>query len=378
MKQKLIGIAIVFFALVITVAMVKIGKKTPKAATAKPLPSVQTVMITPGTEQAMIKATAIIEANQTLNLASEIPGRVVWVSPKVNAGGVVKKGEVLVRLDSRDHKLQVKQTQVQLESAQLEIDMEAARSEVAKEEWESLGDGSEASDLVLRVRQKEVARLNLISAQSAHEKAKLALSRTAIRAPFSATITAKSVAVGQVVSTQVVLMKMVERGDLLAEVSLPVADLTWINLPVDKENPTEVLVTQELGGDQRIVREGVVESLIGAIDEQTRRARLLIRIPYEKTEETPLLPGAFVEVTLWGKVVDSALKLPRDAVKSGKYVWEVASDSTLNRIELNRLWGTEEEYISGTDRAEAVRIALTLPQAPVQGMKVSPLGGDNE
>lgn len=374
-QQKIIGIAIVLFALIATVIMVRVGRKTPKPAASKPLPTVRTVMLTPGTEQAVIKATAVVEANQTLNLAPEIPGRVVWVSPKVNAGGIVKKGEVLVRLDSRDHKLQVKQTQVQLESAQLEIDVEAARSEVAKEEWQTLGDGSEASDLVLRVRQREVARLNQISAQSAHEKAKLALSRTTIRAPFDATITAKSVALGQVVSTQTVLMQMVERGDLLAEVSLPVADLSWIDL---KGDMSEVLVTQELGAGQTIQREGVVESLIGAIDQQTRRARLLIRIPYEKSDETPLLPGAFVEVTLWGKVVESALKLPRETVSGGRYTWEVRADSTLNRIELNRLWGTAEEFVAASDRSEPIRIAVTLPQAPVQGMKVSPLGGDNE
>lgn len=381
MKQKIIAVLLVLLAILAVRIMVVTGKKAPRTKPPRPASVVRTIEIVPSEQQALIHATAVVEANQKLSLSPEIPGRVVWVSPKLEAGGIVKKGEVLIRLDSRDHKLKVKQTEVNVENAQLQIEQENARADLAREEWERLGNSQEASDLVLRVRQQEVARLNLISAESALEQAKLNLSRTSIRAPFNATITRKNVAVGQVVATQSVLAEMVERGDLLAEISLPVADLNWIAIPGinDVKKGSPVTIRQELGGGNRVERSGQIETLIGAIDQQTRRARLLIRIPdSQENDGLPLLPGAFVEVAIEGITVENALMIPRSTLNKGSKAWEVLGDSTLSAIQFERLWGGNEYIVAKADEAKSYRLALTLPEAPVTGMKVVPVEADNE
>ena len=75
--------------------------------------------ISTGTKVAEILSTATIEANQTLWLTPEVSGKVVWVSNKLNSGGVVKKGELLAKIDSRDYELAVEQSKVLVEQAKL-------------------------------------------------------------------------------------------------------------------------------------------------------------------------------------------------------------------------------------------------------------------
>ncbi len=381
LKQKFVAVFVVVIALVAAMVMVKVNKKVPEKQAEIVLPNVKVEQLIPRSEQATIQSTALIEANQSLQLTSEIMGKVVWVSPKVEAGGVVDRGETLVRLDSRDYRIRVTQSQVSVENAQLTIDTEEARANVAREEWNVLGDNTEASDLVLRVRQQEVAKLQLRSAESALEKANLDLSRTSIRAPFTATIVSKNVAVGQVVSAQSPMLNLVERGDLRAEISLPMADLKWIDIPgVDgAEQGSSVALTQELGNGEIITRYGVIKTLVGTIDQQTRRANLVVEIE-EESDETgiPLLPGAFVTVSVEGKTVENAIRIPRSAVIRGEHIWEVKADSTLNRIDLERLWANSDYFVASTDRTEPIILATTLPSAPVNGMKVISIGGTNE
>jgi len=380
-KQKIVAVLLVVLAFIVTVVTVRVNKKVPEKQAEIILPNVKVTEITPGWEQAVIQSTALIEANQSLQLTPEIMGKVVWVSPKVEAGGVVSRGETLIRLDSRDYQIRVTQNQVAVENAQLSIDMEQARADVAREEWQVLGDTTEASDLVLRVRQQEVAQLQLRSAESSLEKANLDLSRTSIKSPFAATIIQKNVAVGQVVSTQSPLLTLVERGELRAEISLPMADLKWIDIPgVDgADEGSVVTLTQELGANESVVRKGVIKTLVGTIDQQTRRARLIVEIPAD-TDQTglPLLPGAFVTVSVEGKTVENALRIPRSAVIRGEHIWEVTADSTLNRIDLERLWANSDYFVASTDRTEPIQLAITLPGAPVNGMKVISIGGTNE
>lgn len=383
MKQKILGTIIIVLAAIITFIMVKMGKKDPKSIPQMKAPVVRVEKVTAANIQADIMATAIVEANQTLALTPEISGRVSWISPKLIEGGYVKKGEVLIRLDDRDASLAVKQYKVNVENAKLNLEQENARGEIAREEWKTLGDGSEASEMILRVPQAKVAELNLLSAESALKKAKLNLSRTKIKAPFNATISKKSVSVGQVVSPQAVLVRLLEVGQMRAEVTLPLDQIRWVDIPGvgGSENGSDVILIQKFGKGDETRNDGIVSALIGEIDQQTRRVRLNILIPYKKSDALPLLPGAFVEVHIKGKTVENALKIPREAITGGVNAWKVLDDSTLVKFDFNRLWGTSEHLVVKTANHQSINLALNLPQAPVNGMKVTPLivnGGEDE
>lgn len=374
-KEKMYAIIIVFIALLITVVMIRLGKKKPKSKPLIKAPAVRVGEISPGNIQAEIISTAQIEANQTLNLTPEINGRVVWVSPKFKDGGVVKKGELLLTLDDRDATLAVKQFKVNVENAKLNLEQEKARGEIARNEWESLGEGGEASEMTLRAPQLRIAQLNLLSAESSLEKAKLTLSRTKVRAPFNATIANKRVSLGQVISPQSSVAKLLELGKMRAEVTVPVDQIKWIDIPgiAGVQKGSEVLLFQNIGKGNQLKRTAFVSALIGEIDPQTRRARLNISIPFEKDSELPLLPGAFVEAHIKGKFVENAISIPREGVTAGVNAWIVKADSTLVKIDFQRLWGTNDYVIVKTQKEGTLKLALDLPQVPVNGMKITPI-----
>lgn len=382
-KEKGYAILIVFIAVIVTVIMIRLGKKNPKSKPQMKAPAVRIERVSPESIQADIMATALIEANQSLNITPEISGRVSWISPRFINGGFVKKGEVLLKLDARDASLAVKQFEVNVESAKLALEQEKARGEIAKEEWQTLGEDSDASDMVLRGPQLRVAELNLLSAKSALEKANLALSRTKIRAPFNSTISNKVASVGQMVSPQVPLAKLLEVGKMRAELTIPVDQIPWIDIPgvEGAKKGSEVILIQNIGKDNVIERVGKVSALIGEIGLQTRRAKLNISIPPYKGDGLPLLPGAFVEAHIKGKTVENAIRIPREGITGGKNAWKVNSDSTLVKFDFQRLWGTTTDLIVKVDEEGSFNLALNLPQAPVSGMKVTPMiiaGGKDE
>lgn len=382
-KEKINAVLIVVFAFIAMMIMIRLGKKKPKMQPQTIAPAVRIENVAPSSIQADIMSTAVVEANQTLNITPEISGRISWISPKFIDGGTVKKGEILVKLDDRDAVLAVKQYKVNVESAKLNLEQEKARGEIARQEWETLGEGKDASEMVLRMPQLKVAELNLLSAQSALEKAQLTLSRTKVRAPFNATVSNKTASVGQVVSPQSPLAKLLETGVMKAEVTIPVDQIEWIDIPCLKggKEGSKVILYQNISNDEKIVREGYVNALIGEIDLQTRRTKLNITIPAVKTNELPLLPGAFVEVHIKGKTVDNAINIPRSGITEGKYAWKVNNDSTLVKFDFLRLWGTSENLVVKVDDEGIINLALSLPQAPVNGMKVTPViisGGKDE
>ncbi len=375
-KSKIFAIVIVILAILATRIMIKISRKSPTIRPAAAAPAVRVKTVAPTSVQARLHATATVEANQTLSLTPEIAGRVVWVSPKLIAGGTVKKGEQLIKLDDRDYKLAVEQVRVQVKQAQLQIDQEKARGEVAREEWSVLGESDRASDLVLRVQHLEVAKLSLRSAKSALKKAELNLSRTRIRAPFDSYISQKTVSVGQFVSQQSPLARILEKDNLKAEVTLSMNELKWIEIPGidDVKEGSSVVITQNTGNGSSITSEGTVTALIGEIDQQTRRARLFIDIESVSSSSVPLLPGAFVQVEIYGKTIDNGIEIPREAIIGGNSAYSLNEDSTIDRIQFERLWSTNETVIIYGENSEPVTFLMTRPSGVVKGMKVTPIG----
>src|SRR5690606_18073524 len=95
-----------------------------------------------------------------------------------------------------------REQQSQVRKAESDLKLEHGRQEIAKQEWELIGDGRPASeaDLPLRKPQLDSAKWNLDAAESSLKRARLNLSRTSIRAPMDAVVVSEQVERGQVVA----------------------------------------------------------------------------------------------------------------------------------------------------------------------------------
>jgi multidrug resistance efflux pump len=135
-------------------------------------------------------------------LTSEVSGRIEQVSEKFVAGGLLQKGEVILKIDSSEYALAVEQAKARLAGREAQYAQERARSQQALKEWELTGKpASQAPALALRKPFLQEAEANVESAKADLKQAEQKLSRTIIRAPYTAMVKTRQVGLGQYVTT---------------------------------------------------------------------------------------------------------------------------------------------------------------------------------
>ena len=146
---------------------------------------------------------SVIPRTQT-TMISEVAGLIMEVSPVFVAGGFFSKGDVLVRIDDRNYRAEVKRAEAAVAAAQTTINRETGLAEFAREDWERarklLNSSKGASDLALRKPQLAEAYAQLEFAKADLEKRLGDLDRTVIRAPYDGLVREKLADLGQFVN----------------------------------------------------------------------------------------------------------------------------------------------------------------------------------
>ena len=100
-----------------------------------------------------------------INVIPQVSGRIIQVADEFIDGGNIKKGQPLIWIDDRDYRLATISAESRVAQAKKLLEREIAESELAKKDWEELGEG-EASPLTLRIPQLEEARALLNAAEA--------------------------------------------------------------------------------------------------------------------------------------------------------------------------------------------------------------------
>ncbi len=310
------------------------------------------------------------------DLVSEVAGTIVWTAESFEVGGFFDAGEVLLRLDRRDYELALASSRAALAQAGVGLAREQAEADVAREEWEELGEDGEPGPLVLRKPQLAEARAQVEAALANMRRAGLDLERTAIRAPFAGRLRAKRVDRGEFVNRGVPLATIYAVD--AAEVVLPVPDseLAFLDLPLDGElgdsGPRVLLRARFAGG--RHEWEGRVVRVGGEIDPATRMVNLIARVddPYRASgDRPPLSVGLFVDAEVVGRSVESVFQVPRGALVGADRVWLV-EDGRLVLRRVGILRADPEVVIVSDGLSAGDRISLTVLESAVDGMRVTP------
>ena len=99
----------------------------------------------------------------------------------------------------------------------------------------------------------------------------------------------------------------------------------------------------------------------------------MVQLDKQENNTIPLLPGAFVSVTIYGKKAINSYKIPREALINGKFFFTIDTDSTLRKNYFTRLWGTEEAIVVDLHNDDTLKVAISHPQGETEGLKVNPL-----
>ncbi|MBQ1782705.1 MAG: efflux RND transporter periplasmic adaptor subunit [Gammaproteobacteria bacterium] len=358
------------------------GRQSPQQQVSLPPPLVvDVVAISKAPVAFRVNAQGSVTPKVTTVLVSEVQGRIVEVAPAFVAGGMVRAGELLVRVEPDDYQIAVRAREAELAKARAALEEERARGRVAEREWQTIR-ADKVPELGLRKPQLAQELANVKYSEAALDKARRDLARTEIRAPYDALISARQVDLGQFVTVATALGTLL--GTDVAEIRLPLTDaqLTTLALPAvfsaDQSLPT-VTIEATLNGQlqqwpARLVRsEGTVEST-------SRFSYVVAEVtdPYLRQGAVdgrqPLAFGRFVSARLIAVDQQTLVAIPRASLRDGNRIVVVddASLLQLRPVEVAHA-DTDFAYLR-TPLAAGERLVVTPLANPLPGTKVAVRG----
>lgn len=382
MIKKIIRRASPLFILILFIVAAQVLISTKEAPEQKadeaPIPIVDVMEVQQQTVSLNLPSYGVVSPKYKTQLVTEVQGRMLNISNKFVAGGVVKKGEELAVIEPSDYEADLMQAQASLAQAKAALEEEQAKGEVAKNDWKGY-DGGIPPELGLRLPQLKQEQANVKFQQAALARAERNLERTIIRAPFDGIIKARNVDLGQYVTLGTNLGELYDTR--IAEIRLPLSnnDLAYLE---SVDNPdTEVTLSADLAG-KVVTWTGKIIRSEGVIDAENRMVYLVAEVkdPYLRSAKVegqlPLKYGSFVTAIIKGRTVDGIVKLPRHLVRHGK-VTLITDASSVEVREVNIVRTDLENVYIKDSLASGERISMTNLSNPEDGQLVKILGDDS-
>ena len=275
-----------------------------------------------------------IVAGRAIDVRPEVSGRVLEIGPNFVEGGVVRKGDPLVRIDAFDHEAKLKEIEADLKGWRGMLERDRERIELLKRDVarrERLVKRGNASEKTLddsRLSLSE-ARQQLIDRQTNIERREVDLLRvrrdladTDMTAPFDGFLVDVTTAVGKFVNVGDTIAKAIAAGRLEAR------------FHVSNQEFRRFLSDGNYRGlKARVVWAGqAFEALLDRIESEVRTGSGGVEVfasIADVTIDTDLRPGAFVEVYVPGPRYEEVVRIPEEALYGG---------DTVYRVENGRLW----------------------------------------
>ncbi len=296
--------------------------------------AVNVLEVSVGEAPVQIRALGTIKPYQETNINARVSSQVVFLSENSDIGAIVKKDEVLVKLDADTYVNTLQLKKSDLAKAKAAYELEMGQQSVAKAEAEQLKQLSSSfigeviiSDLALRAPQLAQAKADVEAAEVAVKMAQLDVDYTTIKAPYNSMVTERNVSVGSLTNTQDNLMTLVGIDEYRIEAAVAIDKLTSLNLK--KNANSKVQITTSTG----VVREGRIIRHVASLDSATRMGRILISIPDPlgiKNNAPALILGDHAEVVFKAGTLENSVIVPRRALQPNDSVF-VAMPVTQNK-----------------------------------------------
>lgn len=368
-----------------TVALVKSRKAPPRRPKVKKSLMVKVVTAKRERRKVAVTSNGVIQPRHEASISPEISGKVRWINPALVVGGLIRSGAPMVKIEPADYKLRVEKSRAAVALAEKNLAIAESNARVARNEWKMVGKstGGKPSPLTLHEPQLKAAQSSLASAKADLEQAKLDLSRTMIRAPFSLRVRKEQVERGQYVRVGQELAKVYGTDVVEVIVPLPVSEVRWLRVPqgASKRGKARPAVTVRLKtGDAEYTRDGVLVRSVGEVDPTGRMSKVVVAIedPYNLKKENrerranavDFEIGAFVEVALKGRSIESVIPIPSRALRAGSKVWVVGPGSTLKIKPVTTARVTAQEALVTTGLEPGERVVLSAIPGAVDGMRL--------
>ena len=266
-------------------AMIEAGKSF-----VPPPESVTSVKVAAATWQSKRAAIGTLIAIHDVTLGAELPGLIREVD--FDSGRTVKRGAVLVRLDTTNEEAQLAAAVADAQLAKITVERARALRKGGANTPVEL-DAAEA-----RAKQTQAAVANI----------RATITKKTIRAPFDGRVAMKQVERGQIVSPGTPVATLQSVDPIYAEFSLPQQALADLK--------TGQIATMRVDSFPGRTWQGAVSTVNSEVDPATRNVRVRATFP---NKEGVLRPGLFVNVEVSAADQHEVLVVPATAVVYAPY-----------------------------------------------------------
>ena len=280
-----------FIAGLVAWTMRSIAKgKAMGAKFAPPPAAVTTVMVKAQTWQPVLRAVGSTRAVNGVIVSADLAGMVAEIL--FESGTPVRKGELLVRLDTKQEEAQLRSSEAKLVLARSEIERKRdllAKKAIAQAEWDA-------------------ARSQLTQMEAGVAEMKAGVSRKRIAAPFDGLLGIRQVNVGQYLDRGAAIVPLHSMDPIYVEFALPQQHLETLAVGKKLRASSAGLASETF--------EGEITAIDSQVDASTRNVTIqgTVANPAHK-----LRPGMFVDIEVLLPETPGVLAVPSSSIAYAPY-----------------------------------------------------------
>lgn len=240
------------------------GETTPRQSEVRP---VRTLVVEPRPIEDDRRAVGEVRARHESDLGFRVSGKVV--SRLVDVGVIVKKGDLLARLDDQDYRNRLKSAEADIAAA--DAVLEESRNAEARQRQLLTTGATTRSNYDAAVKNLRSNEAKLVSARAAMELAKDQLRYAELKAEFDGIVTSIGAEPGQIVNVGQMVVRLAQPNE--KDAVFNIAETAFRERP---SQPPEIIVS--LLSNPDIVADGVVREISPVADPTTRTYQVKVTL----------------------------------------------------------------------------------------------------
>ncbi len=342
-------------------------ESTPPSAQAQFLQPIDVANVLVKPVQSWHTYTTRLESPQEVALMPRVSGVIEQIT--FNEGDLVKKGDVLFKLDDRPFAAVVASLKAQVNSAQAALEQaksEAKRAERLTERKAISTEQAESRTSVLRQREAQLAAL-----QAQLTSAELDLEFTDIVSPIDGVISRANITKGNnIIAGQSVLTSIVSNEKMYAY--FDVDERTWNSDFSNVTSKSRQAVVMQKVGERDFAYKGYINFIDNQINSSTGTLR--VRAVFDQ-DNSQLRAGSFARIKLAANSVTEQIIVPDRAIGTdlkNRFVLTVGENNVLEYklVTVGERYGSLRAITSGLSEGDV--IAVNGPARVGPGMPVAP------
>jgi len=317
-----------------------------------------------------IKGNGIVESQRTLNLISEVSGRVIFAKNNLKTGTSAKFDEIILKIDSREAENELRSFRSDFMNmvAALLPELKIQGSTIYIKWYKyftSLDIDSEIPQLpeITDSQEKiQVSSRNIFTKYFNVKNQEIKVSKYSVKAPFAGYIKSSGIIENSFVSIGTPLFGIEDITNLEVAVPLLVEEFNMIDF--NKNPMVDIYGTEKL----EIKIEGRVVRNDTKLEKNSQTLNAYIQ--FKNYDMKPyFLPGNYVTVVIEGKKLNDVAVIPRNIIDHEENIYFM-EEGKLNKqkVELVNIQG--ENAIIKNSIPEGTKLVTTILAKPLIGMRI--------